>query len=223
MKRLILVLMLLPCLAMGQNGNAEGIIKQAKLEYEKIKDYQVDAVIKLDLDIVKMPVKKAKIYFKRPNKIKIDAKGFIMMHKKTMNYNIDEFLNGGYTSIYIKTEQVDGALTHVVKILPKDDKTDNILTTLWIDAQLFCIRKIENNSKSAGSFSVNLKYATNPMNLPSKMIVSFSAGKNQGLQMAADMQGMGENKDKKTKKGTATIEYSNYIVNKGISDAIFSK
>jgi len=220
-KILVLLFALLPASISAQN--AEAIVKQAKQEFDKIKDYQADANIKLDLDMVRMPVKKAKVYFKQPSKLKIDAQGFMMVHKKTMNININEFLNGGYTALYIKTDIIDGFATHVIKIIPKDEKSDNVLTTLWIDCQKLCLRKIENSSKSTGSFVVNMKYGANPYNLPDQMTVSFDAGKNQGIQMAAGMQDMGKSKGKKLTKGSVTINYSNYVVNKGIADSVFDK
>ena len=129
-----------------------------------------------------------------------------------------------YSAIYQKEDTVNGKETSVIKVIPLNEKSDIVLTTLWIDQTKNIIRKAESTTKINGTFTIELKY-DNKLNypLPSEMIFSFNIDRmNIPRGISGEIES-GNAKDKKSKNttGRVFIKYSNYKVNQGIPDRIF--
>lgn len=210
---------------LSQSKNPETVLEALKNKYLLIEDYQSDIEIKVDVSFINIPVKKARIFYKYPDKYKFDAKGFFMLPKRGMNFSINELLNYNYMVIQIKDEVVDSAVTQVLKIIPLDNDIDVVLMTLWIDTTKLLIRKVETNTKNAGSFVMKMIYDDQNYGLPEQVKVSFDV-----VPLEIPMSFTGELKtevdsldpSKKT-KGSVTIKYSNYEINTGLSDEFFEK
>jgi hypothetical protein len=107
-------------------------------------------------------------------------------------------------------------------VLPLDQTSDVILSTLWIDRS-HKIQRIESTTRNQGSYTIDFKYATNPFSLPSQIVINFDVEKmNIPLGLSVDIENFGKKKDeKKSTRGTVTVTYSNYKVNTGLTDAVF--
>lgn len=228
MKKLILFFfMQVFCLA--QVNKPEEVLNKVKENFNRIKDYEVDVHIKVDVNFLKVPETQAKIYFKQPDKIRLKSEGFAMLPKEGLNFSPLNFLTEDYTSIFDKEGSVDGYSCYLIKIIPLGDKSDLILTNLWIDKNKYIIRQIESTTKSNGTFTINLKY-NNDLNypLPASMIFAFNIKKMELPEGITD--GMDETnqsrKEKQYKNGTTTgkvyVNYSNYKVNINLPDSIFA-
>ena len=229
MRLLVLSVFLFFTSLSAQSKNPEQIINQVINNFNKVKDYQVDVSIKVDVEFLKVPESKAKIYFKQPNKVHLESEGFAMLPKEGLDFSPSYLANKDYTAIYEKDELLDGVNTSIVKIIPTGDKGSVILTTLWIDQKEKIIRKVESTTKTNGTFTINLFYDSNlKYPLPSKVVFAFNIDQ-MNLPKALDNA---ENEDQPRKKGKRTssitkgqviITYSNYQVNKGIPDSIFEE
>jgi len=204
---------------------ADSILRQLKEKYLAIEDYQADIEINVDVDFINIPTKKAHIFFKAPDLYKFDAKGFFMLPKKGMNFSVTEMLNYHYTAIWVKSEFIDSIPTEVLKIIPIDSDLDIVLTTLWIDEENLLIKKIETNTKNAGSFSMKLSYRDMDLGLPEKARISFEVTPFElPMNFTGDFKQKAAELDKNKKtKGAVTIIYRNYKINDGLSDNIFKK
>ena len=138
-------------------------------------------------------------------------------------------MEGDYTAIFDKENVIGGNPCYLIKIIPLGDKGDLILSTLWIDKNKYVIRKIESTTKSNGTFTIDLKYDNDfKYPLPSSMVFTFNV---QKMQMPKEITGdmtdeTNEEKDKQNKSRTTTgkvyINYSDYKVNSGLPDSLFT-
>lgn len=222
----IIVLILIAVTINAQTKDAGKLLKQVKEKFEKVKDYEVDANIHLDINFIKMPDTKAKIFFKQPDKVKLQSEGFAMLPKQGINFSPAQLLKGNFNSIYVRSETMDNRKVDVVKIIPSSDTSEVILSTLWIDAAQNVIRKVETTTKKTGTLNVNLDYANESLALPSQVKFTFNLG---DLQMPAQMPDASQKKedtrarrDRGPVKGTVVITYSNYKIDKGIADSFFA-
>jgi len=220
----IISLILFPILICAQTKNPDVIINNVKQAFNKIKDYTVDVDIKVDVNILKVPEMKAKLYFKQPDKVHIQSEGFAMLPRDGLYTSPMSFLKNDYTAIYTRDENFNGINTSVIKIIPLNDKGDLILTTLWIDQSKNEIVKVESTTKVNGTFTLIMNYGNNKYPLPNSMEFSFNAEKGRMPQFPADPNQDGSNKKNSgTISGKVFITYSNYSINKGIPDAIFEQ
>ncbi len=226
----LIILILITTASFAQNPKSEDVLQKVKENFERVDDYEVNVNIKVDVNFLKVPESKATIFYKRPDKIRLKSEGFALLPKEGLNFSPYSFLQGDYTSIFDKEQEVDGRVCYAIKIIPLGDRGDLILTTLWIDKDRYIIRKIESTTKTNGTFSINLKYDNNnKYPLPSSMIFSFNVQKMQmPKEITGDISGEDssekENQNKsKTTTGKVYINYSDYKVNKGISDNVFDE
>lgn len=231
MKLLISLLLFLFQFGFSQSKNPDEILNSVTTNFDKVKDYQVDVNIKVDVEFLKVPETKAKIYFKHPDKVHLEAEGFAMLPKNGMEFSPASLLKKDYTAIYERDIDLNGFKTSIVKVIPLGDHGDVILTTLWVDQTLQLIRKVESTTKTNGTFTIDFTYSDKlKYPLPEKIIFAFNLDK---MNIPSTISGEtsppnSENRNNKKPsdsrtKGKVVVNYSNYIVNKGIADSIFEK
>ena len=110
--------------------------------------------------------------------------------------------------------------------MPTDDNSDVVLSTVYIDEATSLIKKAKTTTKDNGTYELEMtygKYAS--FGLPDKIIFSFNAKDYKlpkGITFDFDDGVAAPATDKlKGKKGKAEITFSNYVVNKGVEDALF--
>jgi hypothetical protein len=226
MRKIFLLLIVPLIFNLAQAKNSETILKNVKAKFEKIKDYQADVIVKLDMEAVKVPDTKAKVFFKYPNKYKIESDGFAMLPKQSMNFSPAQLLQGDYTSVFVRTEKVNNQLYDVVKIIPNSDTTDIILSTMWINSSKSIIHKVETTTKRGGTVQIEFEYDPKFIPLPIELRFSFNAGE---MKIPSQNQ-MNNNDDTRRRnsgamriKGTVIMQYSNYKINTGLSDSLFEE
>lgn len=214
--RVFLFVALLSSLVFSQEKDPVKILDMVKQNFSNVKDYEADAHIKVNMDMIKVPEMDTKIYFKQPNKMKIDSKGFAMLPRQAFNFSPSRLTEGDFNALYVKDEKLQGVNCAVLKIIPNDPSSGIILSTVWVDRSQKLIKKIESQSRQGISeiefiYDGNMKY---PLPSAIKFTVDSFSRERQGDK---DEQ----NQKSKPKKGTVTVNYSNYKVNKGLSDSIF--
>jgi outer membrane lipoprotein-sorting protein len=213
-------------LAFQQNRDPDLILKKVVESFGKIKDYVVDVQVKVDVDFLKVPDTKAKIYFKQPDKIYFESEGFAMLPKEGVNFSPTYFLKKDYTALYQKDDYIENHPVFVIKIIPSSEQSDIVLTTLWIDQFFYIIRKVESTTKTNGTFTIELKYNEEKKDyyLPDSMVFGFNIDK---MNLPKTFTGQAERESRKnigkSTTGKVYLIYSDYKINQGLSDKIFEK
>jgi len=231
MKRINSLIILLatccPLFTTAQDANA--LVQKVKAKIEKVNDYEAAGKMKTNVTFLKIPVATVKIFFKKPNKLKIkNDKGISFVPKGAVNINLNNIISGGkFTVLDAGTDKIGGTVVKVVKLLPEDDNADVVLSTLYIDETSLVIRKAKTTTRENGSYELEMSYGKYmEYGLPDKIIFSFNT-KDYKLPKGVtfDFDDGSDNKkaeDKaKNKKGRAEIAISSYIINKGIADSVF--
>jgi outer membrane lipoprotein-sorting protein len=204
------------------------LIKKVKAKLDKVNDYTAQGKMKIDVSFIDAPDSKVIVYYKKPDKFKVKkAGGISILPKGGVSVNMGTLLsNENYDIVSGKDAKVNGVDTKVVKLLPQDENSDVVLTTLYIEEKNAVIRKATVTTKENGSYEIELNYGKYiDWGLPDKVVFSFNA---KDYKMPKGITFEYEKGDKKkeealkNKKGKIEITYSGYIINKGIDDKIFS-
>ena len=235
MKKVLLTLSIIIAVSISaQTKDPNKILEAVRQKFNQAKDYQVDVSVKLDMSFIKVPDMHVKVFFKQPDRVKLQSEGFAMVPKQGLNFSPAQLLKGDFTTIYVRSETVDNHKIDVVKVIPNSDSSDVILSTLWIDAAESVIRKAETTSKKGGTTIIELSYNDYQYGLPSQIKLSFNLG---DVQMQANLPKQSNEKtdtDKKNRrrrglpeneslKGSVIMTYKNYQINKGIPDSFFDE
>lgn len=226
MKKFFFVILCLSVYSLfAQSKDANKILDGVKQKFAKINDYQVDVNIKVDVNFIKMPDRKAKLFFKQPNKTKFQADGFAMLPKQGFSFSPVQLLKDDYSAIYVRNEVIDGKKLDVIKIVPNNDTSDVVLSTLWIDQSINAMSKVETVGKKSGNIIIDFKYAGNNNSLPYEVKFSFNAGGDSPIPAIPEKDKNNTNNMKQMGrgpiKGSAILTYTNYKINQGIPDSFF--
>jgi outer membrane lipoprotein-sorting protein len=217
----------MPFIAQAQSVN--DLVQKVKTKIERVNDYEASGKMKTNVIFLKIPVATVKIYFKKPNRLKIkNEKGISFVPKGAVNINLNNIISSGkYNILDAGTDKIGNTPVHVVKLLPEDDNADVVLSTLYIDETNLVIKKAKTTTRENGSYELEMSYGKyTEYGLPDKIIFSFNT-KDYKLPKGVtfdfdDGTDAKKPEDKmKNKKGRAEITISNYTINQGVADTIF--
>jgi hypothetical protein len=229
MHKLILVIVVSFFSFCAQAQDANGLLQAVKQKIDKVNDYEASGKMKTNVAFLKVPVANVKVYFKKPNRLKIKSeKGISFVPKGAVHLNMSGIIGDDkYTVIDAGIDKIGNTAVRVIKLLPLDDNSDIVLSTLYIDEKLNLIQKAKTTTKENGTYELEFSYGKYASySLPDKIIFSFNT-RDYKLPKGVtfDFDDGTETKkpaDMKNKKGRAEITFYNYSINKGVSDAVFN-
>ena len=213
------------------NGMAQTnpLIEKVSQKLGLVNDYVAEGVMKTDVSFIKASLGKVKVYFKKPNLLKVKKEGGIsLLPRGGVSLTINTLLNTKqYTTIAAGTQQLNGKNLTVIKLIPTDDNLDWVISTLWIDPIEALVYKTATTTKENGSYEITMQYGEYAnQGLASKIIFSFNTKDYKlpnGITLEfGDEDPASKQKALKNKKGTIEITYSKYTINKGIPASIFN-
>lgn len=206
----------------------EALLQKVKAKLEKVTDYEAAGKMKLDVSFINAPESAVTIYFKKPNKFKVKkAGGISILPKGGVSVNTASLLpTGSYQTVPGGKAVVDGRQTTIVKLIPTDEASDVVLSTLYIDEKEVVIRKAVVTTKESGTYDVQMNYGKYiAWGLPDKVVFSFNTKDYKlpkGITFEYEKGGEKKVEEKaKNKKGTVTITYDSYKINKGVEEKNF--
>ena len=206
---------------------AEEIVQKIKAKLEKINDYEAEGKMKTNVAFIKAPVATVKVFYKKPDNILIlNETGISFIPKGSVNISISNLFVNMHSFDIIDAGR-DNAGLRVIKLLPKDDTADIVLSTLYVDEKNMLVKRSKTTTKENGTYELEMDYAKFlEYGLPDRIIFSFNTKDYKlpkGITLDYD-DGSEKNGDKlKNKRGTVEISYKNYIINKGVDSKIFKK
>lgn len=210
------------------HAQTDPLIEKVSQKLALVNDYVAEGTMKTNVSFIKASLGKVKVYFKKPNLLKIKKEGGIsLLPKGGVSLTINSLLNTKqYIAIPMGVQQFKGKSLNVVKLVPSDEKLDWVISTLWIDPSTALVYKTFTTTKDNGSYEITMEYGSYAdLGLPSKIIFSFNTKDYKlpnGITLEfGDEDAAAKQNAMKNKKGTVEITYSNYTVNKGVSNSMF--
>jgi outer membrane lipoprotein-sorting protein len=228
----ILLVGILFCTSFFMSANAfsqnDPLIEKVAQKLALVNDYVAEGVMKTDVSFIKASLGKVKVYFKKPNLLKVKKEGGIsLLPRGGVSLTINTLLNTKqYTTIAAGTQLLNGKNLNVIKLIPTDDNLDWVISTLWIDPIDALVYKTATTTKENGSYEITMQYGDYAKyGLASKIVFSFNTKDYKlpnGITLEfGDDDPTAKQKALKNKKGTIEITYKNYTINKGVPNSIF--
>jgi outer membrane lipoprotein-sorting protein len=209
-------------------GQSDPLIEKVSKKLGLVNDYIAVGTMKTNVSFIKASLGKVKVYFKKPNLLKVKKDGGIsLLPRGGVSLTINTLLNTKqYTAIPAGTQLLNGKTLTVIKLIPNDDNLDWVISTLWIDPVEALVYKTATTTKESGSYEITMQYGDYAQyGLASKIVFSFNTKDYKlpnGITLEfGDEDPAAKQKALKNKKGTIEITYSNYTINKGIPAGVF--
>lgn len=222
MKRMIMLLLCCALFVPAQDKGitAEQVLQKVKANFDAVKDYTVQLSGKLDLERLRMPQMKVKLYFKQPNKFKTESKGTSMLPKNILDLNPSDLLSKFDASLLGK-EEIEGRPYYKLRLVTKPVKGKPVRESfIWVDAVQWTITRLEAYPSEGRKIEVDITsmVVDGRYILPERITAKFD--------FSQDADSSGDriySPNRVPRKGSAELIYSDYQVNTGLSDALFEK
>lgn len=212
----------------SQAQDANTLISKVKAKLDKVNDYTADGTLKTDVSFIKAPVSKVKVYYKKPDKFKLKKDGGIsVLPKGGISVNLGSIVGiKDFVALDAGETTLDGVKVKIIKMLPSDENSPVVLSTLYIDEPNLLIKKASVTTKENGTYDIAMSYGKyTSYGLPDKVVFTFNTKDYKlpkGITLEFEEGEKTTDADKlKNKKGKVEITYSSYIINKGVDDAVF--
>ncbi|NDA62444.1 MAG: hypothetical protein EBX50_10410 [Chitinophagia bacterium] len=231
MKPLFFLIVSLVCSVRVGAQDMTALVQKVQAKIDQVKDYMAVGTMKTDVSFIKAPVGKVKVYFKKPNRFSIKKEGGIsLLPKGGVSINLNSLLTtANFVALAAGEATIEGVKTKVVKLLPLNENSEIILTTLYIQEAALLVMKAVTSTRENGTYEMLMQYgAYQQYALPDKVIFSFNTKdyklpKGITLEFEEEAKPISEAEKLKNRKGKVEIVYSAYTINQGVPDAVFVK
>ena len=250
MRRLILIsfLIISPHLA-AQTPSIEHIRDNVISQFAQINDYQVDITISVKMTGFRMPKKKIRMYYKNPDKIKVETQGFAILPKIGAGGNPSVFLDMLKHVTEIKRTIRDNKPFYriigkvhrdslKIPVSVKKDEIQDITMDVFVDAKEWVVTEVDVYLDSESVFNLKTDYMeVSDVRVPEQSVFKIGVkgisrwttqnpfdfggpgSDRQDFEKIAKDAGFEPEKDEFV--GEMIMTFSKYKVNQGIDDALF--
>lgn len=225
--------LLFPLLLAAQTWDVHQILDSLRSRFQLIEDYQVDLNVSLNMPMLRMPRKKMTFTFKQPDKTHLKARGFAMVPRRGLALSPDSLFQRLRELTVTSDTLVDGHPCLILRGLEKGPSDLTLLAEMMVDRELWLVRGITTHLEGQELFCLWTEYVevAPGVHMPGETHLRFQInerfirGRSRNhrsyiydpdiLEPAFD--------DLESMTGEASIVFSNYRVNLGISDEFFSE
>src|SRR6188768_950220 len=157
MKKIFIIICALFLFIHSSAQTPQELISKIKAKLEKVNDYTAKGKLKTNVVFIKAPIASVKVYYKKPDKMKIvNENGISFIPKGSVNINLSKFLSGSgnYEIVDAGTELSSGL--RIFKLLPSDENSEIVLSTLYIDERAELIKKAKNTTRDNGTYELEM-------------------------------------------------------------------
>jgi outer membrane lipoprotein-sorting protein len=206
--------------AAQQPADAATVLRNVQREFDRVNDYRADIDAVAQVPNMKVPPMHAVVYFKKPDRVHIESPGFAMLPRDAVTLNPRMLGEELYDAVLQGSEAVDGVSCLKLKLLAKSDTLRLQRVMLYVDPARWIILRMTTDPAQGSTADARFTYAKveNRWWMPTRVQLQMTLG--AGVRPRS----MPKEKLKETERSgaTVTLTYTNYRVNKGISDAVFA-
>jgi hypothetical protein len=187
-------------------------------KYSGLKDYIADVNVHFDMEAFKTPDMRAKLYFKAPDKMKVESKGVFFFPREGGYFNPALFKKDDF-EIRILEPVAEGKKDIKLKIVPKKKEKMGREFVLLIDRNDNLVREIQTSQFDGRETKAKIEYGRyGSFELPRYILLTLDLPSVE----PNEKRGFGPFEQKSERvTGTIEITYANYKVNTGLKDEIF--
>ena len=209
--------------------DADLLVRNVRNKMDQVNDYKASGKLRTDVAFLKIPVSNVLVYYKKPNRFRVKKDGGIsLLPKGGVSVNLNALmLNEEYTVVPAGETVINGIAVRIVKLLPMDENSDVVLTSMYIDEKNLLIYKAVTTTRENGTYDMQMSYGKfAKYGLPDKVIFSFNTKdykmpKGVTFEYEAGETPKTPEEKLKARKGKVEITYNNYEINQGVSNDIF--
>jgi outer membrane lipoprotein-sorting protein len=221
LKKILLFLLLLILLAQRIQAQEDAFhyLDPIEKKYAGLRDYMVDVMVHFDIETFKAPDMQAKLWYKAPDKVKVESKRVFFFPREGGYFNPSLFKKEAFEIRLLRRSAEDGGEAVKLRLTPKEAKRGIQHFVLTIDTERNLIREMELTQFDGREIKALIEYGkfdTFELPIRIQLKLDIPSFESEGVKEFDQLI-------QKPKRVTGTIEiaYSNYKVNSGLPDDLF--
>jgi len=224
----------------SESITVDAVLDSLIQQFNKVEDYTAKLKISIKMPRLRMPSKSVKLYFKQPDKVKIEADGFAIVPKtglttspaqifnNMVDLSVSGFEEDNDRTYWIIEGTVNTDSLKLPMLVDNRDQKNNIISRLWIDAEDWVITKMETYMDTMIVFSVQTSYEEVETDIVLPLLTElrfnivgeFFESMEDHVSQDPDAGFPLEEVDI---RGLVRLEFSRYRINRGLKDKIFEE
>jgi hypothetical protein len=214
-------LVLLAAGAAPSDPSGEHILKNAAAARSGVRDYTVMVNIVADVERLRVPPMKAKMFFKYPDKVHFDSKGFALLPREGLALNVDNLIKL-YSVAGVTRDTIDGASDYTLDLRALSEKTRLQRLAVSIHPVRWTIDRVQIRRGADRLMTMDFHYGQiATFWLPVDAVANLGFPTDSTETAAIDPGAPMRPQSPMPRRGKITLRFSDYQVNTGLSDSIF--
>jgi outer membrane lipoprotein-sorting protein len=217
----LLLATLAPVIGTSSTGNdGERILKRVDESLRSIEDFIVDLDVTADIERMKMPPMRVRMYFKQPDKVHYESEGFALLPREGLTFSVSRLLSR-FIVEGVRDDTVSPGTLRLLQLRPRDERERTMRLEVSIDTARWRPARISSSLFDGRTMTVTFEYEKHDgVLVPSLLAVRFTAPSDT---LGPNLDEPGGWSPPVSRNGTITIRYSHYTINSGFPDDIFDK
>lgn len=159
--------------------NAQSVEELDRLrdKMNDITSFSARVRLETDIDFIRMPVKTARMTYKREEPVKLESDDFVLVPKRGMDLLLWEIFKYDYIAVPRGQTLKGGVNCVTLNVIPEDKRAKYAIATLFIDTATDRLVEAEIQTRKQGAYTLNMFYDNKTNLLPDKVEVSFEVEK----------------------------------------------
>jgi hypothetical protein len=189
--------------------------------FSQVRDYTVDVKVHLDIEAVKAPDMEGRLYYKAPDKMKIESKRVFFFPREGGYFNPAAFKPETFEVDLLEHLLEEGRKAVRLKLTPKKARWPGQGFILTIDTERNLIREIDTSPFGGREIKASIEYGRfDQFDLPTRIRLQLDI---PPMEMGGTRFFDPSVQRAQRIRGKIGINYSNYRINTGLSDEIFQE
>lgn len=207
-------------LVFGSLPAGEALLKRVEAEFAKVQDYTVTLDVTADVERMNVPPMHVQMYYKHPDKFHFASANFALLPREGLAFNVARILSRFSVEDVGEGEQPTSV--HIL-LRPKSDAARVGKLEISIDTTLWRPTVVKSVLIGGRTMTARFQYARyEGYVMPALLTVQFKSPPADSTDAPISMPGAIP-RSPMPRNGTVTIRYSDYKINKGLSDDVFEK
>ena len=207
--------------ARGGDSAGETILHNIEARLAPVHDYTVTLDVVADIERLNVPPMHATMYFKQPDKIHLDAEGFALLPREGLQPEIGKLLSR-YNVAETGSDTLGGVPVRRVTLQAKSERGFPRMLSVYVDPRRWTTERIVTKGSADRVATITFSYIqVDGVWLPGEMTAAFSIAQADSLE--GDLPAAPMRPQQMPRKGTVTVRFSEYRLNTGLNDEIFTK
>ncbi|MFQ6674380.1 MAG: outer membrane lipoprotein carrier protein LolA [Fidelibacterota bacterium] len=236
----------IPAVPEKESMTVDAVLDSLVEQFSRVDDYTARVKISVHMPRFRMPRKTVKLYFKRPDKVKVEADGFAVVPRSGLGMSPERIFRNLYNVQIVGHDIQEGRPHWVLGGIVHPDSlkfstwsegqqmASEVTMRLWVDSEGWVITRTETYLDTTNVMSVRTSYGSfdNRILLPTLTELTFrlsgkflaSVGDHEPLggPFGEDHEGEKPLRGKDI-RGRVRLEFSRYRINKGLKDRLFEE